>query len=93
MSNQVTIIPTTFVNVRQGTETKGYRIFDEYDSHYNNTWDSIPDDDMELLELIVDEAVSDVIMRDMFEFIRENKKGITIGAVYYDYETIKEIVG
>jgi hypothetical protein len=88
MSNKVTIEPTKFVNIRSGSETVGFRMYDDYAQVYNNTWDSIPDDDMDLLKLVVtDDSVE---VRDMLLFIKENEKGICIGDEFYDWEQIKK---
>ena len=39
MSNCVNIVPTQFVNMRDGTSTFGVRIYDEYDCMYSNLWE------------------------------------------------------
>lgn len=89
--NTVRIEPTKFTDVRDGTETYGYRIYDNYGSHYDNTLESIPDDDLELLKIVV-ENDSDIIT-DMLNHLNEKGNGLEIGNVWYDYSEIKHIIG
>ncbi len=94
MSNPVTIEPTMFTDVRSGVVSYGYRVFDSYDKHYENTWESIPDDDMEVLRMVLTDAVdsfSEVII-DMFQSLLENENGLEIGDTFYDFEDIKKIL-
>lgn len=88
--NRITIEPTKFVDVRSGVETYGYRMYDEYGSAYDNTLRSIPDDDLELLKIVV-ENDNDVI-RDMLNHLVETKNGLEIGNVFYEYSEIKYII-
>lgn len=87
MSNQVTIEPCEFTNVRSGHVTKGFRMYDDHAQAYDNTWDSIPDDDMDVLDKVCES--DNVEIKDMLLFIRENQKGINIGGEFYNYEAIK----
>jgi len=90
MSNRLVIEPTEFKNTRSGEVTLGVRIYDDYDQRYLNTWDEIPDDDMELLERIVKGDWGNEI-EAMLDHVQENKKGIYIGSNWYDWEDIEEI--
>jgi len=88
--NSVTIEPTKFVDVRTGGETFGYRIFDNYDCYYNNTLESIPDDNLELLKIVCENETDGIL--SMIDFITENEKGVEIGGVWYDFDEIKHIL-
>lgn len=91
MGNQITIEPTEFINVRSGEKTFGFRLYDDYGQTYDNTWDSILDDDMEILKKVM--KSDDAFVSDAISFIRENEKGIDIGGEWYDWEQIKHIIG
>lgn len=86
----ITIQATEFVNHPQDTKTYGFRIYDEYGAYYQNLWDSIPEDDIALLEKIMTERheYSEDI-KEAIEFIGEIHKGINIGDNYYDWDEIK----
>lgn len=88
--NRVTIEPTKFVNVRSGEESLGYRMYDNYGSHYDNTLESIPDDDLELLKIVV--TNNDDIIQDLLDYVVETESGIEIGGVCYNYSEIKHII-
>lgn len=90
MSNRITVEPTKFVDVRSGQETFGYRIFDDYGCCYDNTLESIPDDDLELLKIVCENETDGVLA--MIDFVTENENGIEIGGVFYDHEEIKHIL-
>lgn len=88
--NRVTIEPTKFVDVRDGVESFGYRIYDNYGSSYDNTLQSIPDDNLELLKIVV-ENDNDII-QDIFEHLIETEGGLEIGGTFYDFEEVKHII-
>lgn len=88
--NRVTVEPTKFVDVRDGVETFGYRIYDNYGSSYDNTLQSIPDDDLELLKIVI-ENDNDII-QDTLNYLMEAKNGLEIGGTWYDHDEIKEII-
>lgn len=90
MSNQVHIEPTRFENVRSGLVTYGFRAYDGYAQTYNNTWDSIPDDDMEVLKLALKDA--DDVLSDMLDFCREHERGLHVGDSYLDWDEIKHLL-
>jgi hypothetical protein len=68
----------------------GYRLFDDYAGVYDNTWDSIPENDMEILKKVV-ESVSEE-GQAILNHVAENYKGITIGGSYYTWDEIKHIL-
>lgn len=90
MSKAITIQPTEFKNVRTGEVSLGYRIYDDNGQIYDNTWQDIPDNDLDVLEKVLSEP-SD-IAGDMLDFIRENKCGIYIGDEHYSWKKIRDIM-
>jgi len=89
MSNTVTVEPTEFKNVRSGEITRGVRIYDDQICLYQNAWESIPDDDLQVLELAI--ANADCHTADLFDFVEENEKGIYIGPVWYEWSEIAQV--
>lgn len=90
MSNRVSIQPTRFVDLRGGDKSIGVRVFDDYGQSYDNTWDDMPKDDMEVLRRVC--ALNDEVIGSMLDSLRENKKGCFVGENWYEYEQIKEIL-
>jgi hypothetical protein len=90
MSNRVHIEPTRFENVRSGVVTYGFRAYDQYAQTYNNTWDSIPDDDLECLKLAVADA--DDTLSSMLDYCREEEVGLFVGDTWFDWDEIKDIL-
>ena len=89
MSNHIVIQPTQFVNVRSGSSTLGVRVYDDYGHTYDNTWESIPDDDLEILKLVLE--MDNEVVRSMMEFLKEDQKSIEIGGEYYSWDKIKHL--
>ena len=89
MSNSVCIEPCEFFNVRSGERTYGYRAYDDYEKTYDNNWDKIPDDDLEVLDKAMEEP--DDILQGMLDYCQEEEKGIYIGSEYCDWEQIKHL--
>jgi hypothetical protein len=90
MSNAIRIIPTKFVNVRTGSETFGYRAYDNYDQCYYNTWDAIPDDDLEVLRMVLEDPCD--ALSGMLDFCEEEMSGLWIGDNYLEWDEIKNII-
>lgn len=88
MSNRLTIEPTEFKDVRSGNITYGVRVYDDYDQKYDNNWESIPDDDMEVLS----KTLNSDGMSDFFELVKAEEKGLYIGDQWYDFEEIQKIL-
>jgi len=89
--NKITIQPTVFVNHPSGEQTYGYRIFDDYDQDYDNTWESIPDDDLEILGIVMDTGGKTAM--ETIDYILSNQCGLFIGNEWYDWEQIKHLFG
>lgn len=90
MSNRVVIIPTIFTNARTGTISYGYFAYDNYEQTYCTILESIPDDDMEFLGMVIEYA--DNIVSRLLDFVQEEERGISIGSTYYEYNEIKAIL-
>ena len=89
MSNLATIQPTIFQN--HGTEDKtfGVRVYDNYGQTYDNTWELIPDDDMEIFALCMQS--DDAVIVGIIEFLQEQGQGIMIGQEFYEWDQIKHL--
>ena len=93
MSNRICIEPTKFEDVRTGHVSYGYRIFDDHGSAYGNLWESIPDDDLHVLQMVVDDREdNNFVLNSLLDWIQEKETGITIGDTPYEWEQIKDIV-
>jgi hypothetical protein len=88
MSNRVTIEPTVFKNARGKETTFGVRVYDNESQAYDNTWDAIPDDNLDVLEKVLES--DDIVISSMMDFIQENKTGVCIGGDWYDWGEIKD---
>ena len=83
----VTIQPTKFENVRSGEVTYGVRIYDGTDCSYDNTWDAVPDDDLEVFRLVRENQ--DDTTEAILDFLQESQQGCYIGNEWYEWEQIK----
>lgn len=90
MSNRVTITSTKFVNTKEGHDTLGFRMYDDEGQAYDNTWDAIPDNDLDVLAKIKDESYNKEVVA-MLDFIQENENGISIDGTWYDWDEIKHL--
>lgn len=87
-NNSVTIVPTVFLNLSDNSKTFGVRVYDDYEQAYDNTWDSIPDSDMGILQKALESK--DKILGDIMDFVFIHKKSVKICRNLYDWEDIKE---
>jgi hypothetical protein len=87
--NRVYIEPTEFTNTRTGSISHGYRIYDDSGSSYVNGWESIPDDDMELLALVMEEG--NEFTDEMLSYVQEHGKSLYIGNEEYQWDEIKHL--
>ena len=99
LMNYITLQATEFVNYPQRTVTFGFRMYDWDGKVYDNTWEEIPDDDLDILRKVCRELPEnavplsdDEVITAMLDFIWENKTGIYIGDIWYDWEDIKDII-
>lgn len=91
-SDRVCLVRTKFEDLRTGNATFGWRLYDNYANTYNNffTQEDIPDDDIELLEMAVRDAVTNENVRQFFNWIIEEKDSIDIDDETYTFDQIKE---
>jgi hypothetical protein len=92
MSNRVTITSTKFVNIKEGSDTLGFRMYDDEGQQYDNTWESIPDNDLDVLAKVKDESDNKEVVA-MLDFIQEVESGISIDGTWYDWDEIKHLFG
>jgi hypothetical protein len=89
MSNRARIEPTEFINVRTGKKSYGVRVYDDYGQSYDNSWENIPDDDMEVIkETLLSE---DEVFVSIFDNVKELGKGIYVGDTWYDWTEIQHL--
>ena len=91
MSKRVTFIPTKFIDVRTGRESLGYRAYDDHAQAYDNTWDSIPDNDRHFLRKVLAESACDVV-GEMLDYCRQTESGLYVVPRWYDYAQIRRIL-
>ena len=89
--HSVSLQLTKFVNMPQGSETFGYRIYDDYGQSYDNTHECLIEDDLELLGNVMDSG--DETATAILDFLLENAKGITINDNWYEWDEIRHLWG
>lgn len=89
MNNMATIQPTIFQNHNTEDKTFGVRVYDNYGQAYDNTWESIPDDDMGILQQVIDNG--NEIMVSIIDYVLEHGTSIMIGKEIYGWEEIKHL--
>jgi hypothetical protein len=89
VSNRAAIEPTEFVNPRTKHKTYGVRVYDDYAQAYDNTWESIPADEMAILRKVV--TSEDEVICQMMQDIWENEKGIYVDGNWHDWSEIAPI--
>lgn len=87
--NRPCLQATKFVNHPQGTVTHGWRFYDYYGQCYDNTLDSLPDDDLELLSIVTE--TKDETAVAMLNYLQENESGLYIGDEWYNWCDIKQM--
>jgi hypothetical protein len=91
MSNRLCIVSTEFRNARTEGTTYGVRIYDNYDNVYDNLWEGILYDDLEILATVLKDTKGNERVEAMFDFIQENENGIDIDGEWYDWDQIKHL--
>lgn len=87
MSNRAQVIRTRFID--HTGETEGVRAFDDFEQTYFH-FDSVPEDDMELLALMLNQ--NDDRLNGIFEHLYSIEKGVEIDGTWYDYSEIKNVL-
>jgi hypothetical protein len=92
--NRPTIQTCKFQNISKGQEvgvpTFGFRMYDDYNQTYCNNWDSIPKNDFDILELVIESE--DAKVNSMFDYMEENEVGVNINGTYYKWEEVKGLL-
>ena len=92
MSNRAQIYSTIFINPRMDNEKEyGVRVVDNYGGDYSDTWDSIPNDNLEILKLCVEKYVATDDDGVIDNIIRQ-KEGVSIDGTWYDWKEIGHIL-
>ncbi len=89
--NRITIQPTIFENHPQGSKTYGYRMYDNYGVTYCNVWESIPDDDLDIIKQVMEDG--DDTAQAMLGFCLEYGRELFVGDVEYEWKEIKHLFG
>lgn len=87
MANRLCVTRTKFIDTVDGSETLGYRVYDDYFAAYCNILDVIPEDDGELIKTVMeyaDENTQEAI-RDCIEV----GNGVDIDNEYYSASWLK----
>jgi hypothetical protein len=91
MSNELTIMPTKFTDqTNAGAISYGVRVYNGYDQSYDNTWEDIPDEPLEILKRVVE--VCNDTMWAMLESVKDNKLGMYIGDNWYEWKQIRKVL-
>ena len=91
MSNRVTIQRREVKRVSTGDTWKEIHIFDDYGDIDSVMVDFLPDSDIVLFSMLVQNYESDNIY-NILHYLITNKAGVTIDGNYYDYEQIEQIL-
>jgi len=89
MGNRLCITPTKFEDVRSGEVSLGWRAYDDYFTDYDNTWDAIPDSDLDFFQKVLSEGFDGDAHTDALESALENKGGLYLGDTWYTLEQLK----
>ena len=63
--------------------------WDDYEKAYDNTWESIPENDLDVLQKCLDSE--DEIFIGMMDTLLENQSGVYINGTWYDWDEIKHL--
>ena len=94
MSNRLVIQPTKFIDLNNGVECEsscGVRVYDNYSNSYSNTWETIPEDPLDILRIVCRDMNDDSTM-SMLDSVQENELGLSIGNEYFEWEQVKDII-
>jgi hypothetical protein len=90
MANRVYIEPTEFKNVCTGKVSYGVRVYDDEGHSYDDTWEAIPEDDLDVIRKVVDSH--DPVISDMVNFVEENQTGFYVSTRWYGRNKIEDIL-
>lgn len=91
MSNNLVIEPTEFINSRTGEKSFGVRVYDDYESAYINTWESVPEDDFDVLDKTLEDEKCKLIIESYFESKeKDDDPSLTIGGEIYTKKELND---
>jgi len=90
MANLCIIEPTKFEDVRGGAVSYGVRIFANDWRLYINTWDSIPDSDLAVLRLVIDDHFTET--SEFWNLVFTYRKGVFVGATFYAWDVLEPLL-
>lgn len=91
MSSRINIEPCKFENVRTGIVTQGVRVYDDHGQTYDNTWDSIPDDDIDVLAKVMES--DDPVTVAIIDHLNEHRGTVHIGDEAYQERDYGHLFG
>lgn len=84
MSNRAHFTRTKFSDVDGNNVTYGYRVADDYDMYYDDTWITPgPEEDLEFLQRLKETASEDV--QTLLDWVEAEANGCYINDTWYDY--------
>lgn len=86
-----TIEPTKFENVKTKAMSWGFRIYDDIQLTYIDTWDYIPNNDFDILKKIVDDIKTNEDLHDIIMFSIQEKRDFIISGNRYNWNQVKDI--
>jgi hypothetical protein len=89
MMNRIAITSTKFVNVKTKRKTLGFRIYDCEGQTYENTWEDIPDKDLDVLKKVMESNNKEVV--SMLGLLKDSENGIDIDDTWYDWDEIQHL--
>jgi hypothetical protein len=92
MSNFINIEPTEFKDVRTGNVSVGIRVYDDYGQAYDNTWDEIPGDDLEVLRKTLECLGRTMYLSVLMDYVEEYEATIYIAGQAYEWNEVKDII-
>jgi hypothetical protein len=92
MSNHI-VLEKIEIKTGRGEVENGFRFYDDYSNTTRTPLEGVPDDDLELLKMVVtDFCLEDGGVDELIDHLIENKKGLEINDVWYDFSEIKKIL-
>ena len=90
MSYEVGIMSTKFVDVNvTHKESYGVRVFDKYQQTYDNSWNEIPKEKLDILQKVLENE--DEVVINIIDFVLEEEEGIWIDEKYFEWNEIKHL--
>jgi hypothetical protein len=83
----INLLATTFSDLM--ATTYGFRMYDEYDQCYDDNSESPIEDDLDLLRYAL--TVDCDKVREMLSYLKENREGMNINNVWYDWDEIAAV--